>query len=502
MSEYSLNRNNDNNEGLPPVSSPSCSNSDVFRAPRSSVEACDSGYTGEGTSSLLNGDSHPTGLPSPALSGSISRARSQASLAATSATHRRSQSLSRLSTSHSFDEPSSLFTRADDTFVPSVVSSGRRKTRFAPIPDPSREILDRLGLAQPRDSQSLASGVRGITSTRRSLDSSRETAPATSSWTSPRPATPISHIPLHLDIPSLPSTPNMDSPASIPRASPVSTSSSIPTTPITPSHRDALLSPLSMYSFPRSDTPEQTRLFSDTPPRSASLRSHSLPRLRAPKISADQRCLESIRAWTNAKETGVGGLLCHIFSSESPEIHSFAKHFFASEHLGRLLDLLWEHARDPFLQWLEPKALDHVEGMMSDEMDALTKAFKMSFADMTPDFLREFSLETTVQPKITKHAPTVNRIVRNALQTTRARKENVKKDPETVCFGWLYDSNLSLANFEHRSRPSSFASSRNSAPRTPTSLQDQCCWRRGLVASHISSSRSTRSSVFRAASDL
>lgn len=198
-----------------------------------------------------------------------------------------------------------------------------------------------------------------------------------------------------------------------------------------------------MYSSPRSNTPDQTRLFSDTPPGSASSRSHSLPRLRAPKLSADQRCLESIRAWTDGKETGVGGLLCHIFSSDSPEIRIVAKRFFASGYLDRLLDLFWEHTRDRFLQWLEPKALEHVEGMMSEEMDALAKAFKMSFTDMTPEFLREFSLEKTIQPKITKHAPTVDRIVRNALQTKRALKENVHKNPDTVCcFVWYLYSEV------------------------------------------------------------
>lgn len=141
-----------------------------------------------------------------------------------------------------------------------------------------------------------------------------------------------------------------------------------------------------------------------------------------------------MRMWAGAKESGVGELFCHVFSSTSPEVHGFAKGFIGSDYLQPLLDLLWEHAREGFEAWLTPKAVGHVQMTMSSEMNALAKAFKFSFSQLTPEFLLGFDLKTTIQPKVKKFAPTVDSIIRNALQTDRAAKENVDKDPDTVCF--------------------------------------------------------------------
>lgn len=356
---------------------------------------------------------------------------------------RRSQSLSRLSVSstsrgsnqtqthvpeHTFPSPtaSSLgFTLADDSFSPVARGTGRQRRYDSIPPPPSAELLNRLGLP----------GLSSLPSVNTSYSSSQIQASTSASGSRPmpfrlsipgersEPATPlrVSYSPSAISIPTTPST----------------STNSIPTTPITPAQYDMLYSSVSARA-PRSfDNPMST---ADTSLDSASSRSHSLPRLRAEKTSADQRCINSIRTWAGAKQSGVGELFCHVFSSTSPEVHGFAKGFLDSGYLQPLLDLLWEHARESFEAWLTPKAVGHVKTLMSSEMNALTKAFKFSFSQLTPEFLLGFDLKTTIQPKVKKFAPNVDSIIRNALQTDRAAKDNVDKDPDTVCLTSVHPS--------------------------------------------------------------
>lgn len=130
-----------------------------------------------------------------------------------------------------------------------------------------------------------------------------------------------------------------------------------------------------------------------------------------------------MRTWAGAKESGVGELFCHVFSSTLPEVQGFAKGFMGSHYLQPLLDLLWEHAREDFEAWLTPKAVGHVQATMSSEMNALAKVFKFSFdSQLTPDFLLCLNLKTTIQQKVKTFARTVDSIL------------HVNKDPDAVCF--------------------------------------------------------------------
>lgn len=314
----------------------------------------------------------------------------------------------------------SLFTRSDDSFVSSSYRPTSRP-RHAPVAEqPTSELLERLGLS--------ISTSRASTTTTRSSSSVRGEGITS-------PSTPLS-------LSSLPSVPQTGISSSLFTGSPypsTSNTSGTPSEPFTPARSErsdeGLLPP---HSIPRSYVP--------------------LPRLRTERVSLSQRwdtSLNSIREWCSTAREGFGSYLCELLNpNTSEETRRFSEGLQSSGHIPLLLDLIREHYPEEFEQWMDAAAMKHMEAKIATEMNALTSAFHFTLKNVTPDHLLNFSLEKIIQPLIDKHSPSVDLLMRAAVDSDRSLKENTRKNSGIVClcrspYTRLYILNIFVDSTSH-----------------------------------------------------
>ncbi|KAF8158783.1 hypothetical protein K438DRAFT_1620273 [Mycena galopus ATCC 62051] len=113
-----------------------------------------------------------------------------------------------------------------------------------------------------------------------------------------------------------------------------------------------------------------------------------------------------------------------------------AQHWYSE--LGparRFLDRIYrdERGRRVVNDWFSSHALDLVSARVSSEADCMVKAFSThkSVEELTPDFLRSWSLQETIATPANDHAPYLLKILRAAM-TSKASEKNKKKFNETV----------------------------------------------------------------------
>jgi hypothetical protein len=82
-------------------------------------------------------------------------------------------------------------------------------------------------------------------------------------------------------------------------------------------------------------------------------------------------------------------------------------------------------------EWMEPRALDIVVNKVVLEMDSL-KVFRMSVAEVTPEYLQAFDLKKTITDVLEERSPWLRKILLTAAQTTRGARENTKKTVDKV----------------------------------------------------------------------
>ncbi|KAJ3512134.1 hypothetical protein NMY22_g15422 [Coprinellus aureogranulatus] len=169
---------------------------------------------------------------------------------------------------------------------------------------------------------------------------------------------------------------------------------------------------------------------SATPISSTSTSSASTP----PVVPAlDRRISEILRELRDDYRTGPVGLVSRVFDENNPTFSRHRTEYFkdSSNSISSLLDTLTgsKEGRQKLRQWLEsPKGTAVVHDIVSDEMDAVTRAEKLGgLHDITPDFIKTWDVEGHEH-----RAPFMVSILTVAAQTERAKKENTLKLPHAV----------------------------------------------------------------------
>ncbi|KAF8548760.1 hypothetical protein OG21DRAFT_683995 [Imleria badia] len=87
--------------------------------------------------------------------------------------------------------------------------------------------------------------------------------------------------------------------------------------------------------------------------------------------------------------------------------------------LAQLLDRLYEDHRGKaqLLAWMEPRALQSVARKVYDEMDDIKHILSGTIDTITPEFLLEWDINSTVQKTLEEHAPVLSEILESAAQS-------------------------------------------------------------------------------------
>lgn len=67
---------------------------------------------------------------------------------------------------------------------------------------------------------------------------------------------------------------------------------------------------------------------------------------------------------------------------------------------------------------------------------------KFLFSQLTPEFLLDFDLRTTIQPKVKKFASSADNAIRNALRTERVARDKVDEDPNMIWSASQHSSSM------------------------------------------------------------
>ena len=81
--------------------------------------------------------------------------------------------------------------------------------------------------------------------------------------------------------------------------------------------------------------------------------------------------------------------------------------------------------------WVGERAVDWVTSAIYNEMDLVKGELHQSIADITPEMLLNWSIDSFVRQASSK-APVLRRIIESAVQTNRAAAQNIHKDVTTV----------------------------------------------------------------------
>ncbi|KAJ7777577.1 hypothetical protein DFH07DRAFT_1056413 [Mycena maculata] len=104
----------------------------------------------------------------------------------------------------------------------------------------------------------------------------------------------------------------------------------------------------------------------------------------------------------------------------------------------RILDAMYkdERGRRTIRAWFDPYTTDLVCEKISSQADEMVKALSThkNVAEMKPEWLRQWSLTTTVANAANEKAPDLLSILRSALNTDKALEKNKKKSNDTACY--------------------------------------------------------------------
>ncbi|KAF8871290.1 hypothetical protein BD779DRAFT_1631677 [Infundibulicybe gibba] len=87
-------------------------------------------------------------------------------------------------------------------------------------------------------------------------------------------------------------------------------------------------------------------------------------------------------------------------------------------------------------RWLASRVIDMACDIVSDEMDDMKKSSNgpKSLKELTPSYLRTWSLDNAIAQPAQLKAPSMLKILRSAVTTSRAQAENKKKTSDTACY--------------------------------------------------------------------
>jgi len=101
--------------------------------------------------------------------------------------------------------------------------------------------------------------------------------------------------------------------------------------------------------------------------------------------------------------------------------------------------------------WMRGWGCDVFADIIDSEMDILKENFKLPATDVTPQYVDNWSFESTIGCTTKQHAPILMQILMRAGQDKKAKERNKKKNPETVCS--LYYLTCSISPFRFTGFP-------------------------------------------------
>jgi len=82
---------------------------------------------------------------------------------------------------------------------------------------------------------------------------------------------------------------------------------------------------------------------------------------------------------------------------------------------------------------MQPHALDLICGLVNNEIKAVTKRFKVSMSEITPEYIDFWMLDSTSGHSAKATAPVLMKILTQATETDHAKAKNAKKHSDQVC---------------------------------------------------------------------
>ncbi|KAI0037503.1 hypothetical protein FA95DRAFT_1578797, partial [Auriscalpium vulgare] len=159
-------------------------------------------------------------------------------------------------------------------------------------------------------------------------------------------------------------------------------------------------------------------------------------RVRAPRMTLDERCCTALDTITVRRRGGIETLLLHVFGpTASEQTRKHAERFFSdSEKMSAVLDCWYEspEGREVMQSWMKKHAVEYVKGVVDDEMTTIAAKFQLKLADATPEHLLNFRVDTHVYDVLDSKAPVILSLLKRAMQSDRAAQENTLKRPDTM----------------------------------------------------------------------
>ncbi|KAI0039961.1 hypothetical protein FA95DRAFT_1612171 [Auriscalpium vulgare] len=309
------------------------------------------------------------------------------------------------------------FTRSDDTFSPTPlhhssalllpaapIGSSRLSAAHMPTTSPSESPATSAGVLSPLDSPCLSTSVLSSAATSPSLSRSQ------SDLDSPTEALAGLNIGAFNDNWHV----GHDAPSPLPY-----TQQPMPLPP-TPN-----LLPTSYH--PMTEPTASVDSASSVPARD---------RVRAPRMTLDDRCCAALDTIAVRRRGGIETLLSHVFGPEASEqTRKHAERFYSDpDKMSAVLDCWYEspEGREGMQSWMKKHAIDYVKDLVDEEMTTTAAKFQLKLADATPDRLLDFRVDTHVYDVLASKAPVILSLLKRAMQSDRAAHENTLKCPDTM----------------------------------------------------------------------
>jgi hypothetical protein len=153
-----------------------------------------------------------------------------------------------------------------------------------------------------------------------------------------------------------------------------------------------------------------------------------------PGVSPESRYQHAIKILREGK-LGPADLLTYVLNNDNHENHRFRSGIYKKGgKMGQILDMVIGsyEGKECLSEWIRDRGIDIVGKIISDEMDIVKKSFTMNTADITPDFIDKWTLESTVGTVAKRDAPILTRLLLRAAQTESALAKNKSKKPDIV----------------------------------------------------------------------
>ncbi|KAH9160733.1 hypothetical protein EDB89DRAFT_1885651 [Lactarius sanguifluus] len=126
-------------------------------------------------------------------------------------------------------------------------------------------------------------------------------------------------------------------------------------------------------------------------------------------------------------------LILEILDDCKPEYTGYRVELYkdCNRKLPRMLDSIHavDSGRAKLWSWMEPHALEHVCGVIDEEMDLVNKTDLLpGLAAITPDFIKSWAVSSTHDK-----APFLTGILLRAAETSLAKEKNKIKHPDAMC---------------------------------------------------------------------